>query len=84
LCISSFLLSEYYVEYLIEYSGNRLMPKVAIAYMVVQNKGQLFPHSYLLHMYTLHNYGFKRVKIMPEVLSKSDNGAFCGILVFAN
>ena len=38
LCESSFLLLEYSIEYLIEYSRARWMPEVAINHRVVQNK----------------------------------------------
>jgi len=45
LCESSFLLLEYSVEYLIEYSSTRWIPEMAINHRVVQNKripGSLF------------------------------------------
>ena len=38
LCESSFLLLEYSIEYLIEYSSTRWIPEVAIDHRVVQNK----------------------------------------------
>jgi len=38
LCESSFLLLEYSIEYLIEYSSTRWIPEVAINHRVVQNK----------------------------------------------
>jgi len=38
LCESSFLLLEYSIEHLIEYSSTRWIPEVAIDHRVVQNK----------------------------------------------
>jgi len=38
LCESCFLLLEYSIEYLIEYSSTRWIPEVAINHRVVQNK----------------------------------------------
>ena len=47
LCESSFLLLEYFVEFLIEYSNTRLIPEVAINYRVIKTIGHQILQSRL-------------------------------------